>query len=120
MTLCQCHLNRRFYVIAGFQLNAVVDNGQKASAFVPIAHCPDISGCRAVVRQSDGNTRYMIADDFNLTLSTTSRHGVWVEYILVIPADKESVVEQEPLDETTLFIKECGSNHFYISENTTG
>lgn len=45
-----------------------------------------------------------------------------MDYVLVIPADQfsEAILEEEALDQTSVFISQCGNNHFDISTNTTG
>ena len=47
---------------------------------------------------------------------------VWVDYLLVIPAQQftEGLLERLPRDNTAEFITRCGDNHFLLSPNSTG
>jgi laminin alpha 3/5 len=55
-------------------------------------------------------------------LQEASRKGVWLDYVLVIPAEQysENVLSEEPVDSTGTFIKECGHNHFFMDNFTEG
>jgi laminin alpha 3/5 len=55
-------------------------------------------------------------------LQEASHRGVWLDYVLVIPAEQYSgnVLSEEPVDNTGTFIKECGHNHFFMDNFTEG
>jgi laminin alpha 3/5 len=55
-------------------------------------------------------------------LQEASHKGVWLDYVLVIPAEQysENVLAEEPVDNTGMFIKECGHNHFFMDNYTEG
>lgn len=48
--------------------------------------------------------------------------GVWLDYVLVIPADQYSPKDlvEEPVDHTGAFINECGKNHFNVETSVEG
>jgi len=48
--------------------------------------------------------------------------GLWLDYVIVVPADQYSpeVLHEEPLDQTGVFISQCGKNNFHIDANTSG
>ncbi|KOB71560.1 putative laminin A chain [Operophtera brumata] len=46
---------------------AVDENNQKLETLVPIQHCPSNSGCRALLKTTDGNTRFRIDQNFTIT-----------------------------------------------------
>ncbi|XP_031783644.1 laminin subunit alpha [Nasonia vitripennis] len=105
-----------------FDLDVLVQNGKFYEAKVPMAHCPSNSGCRSLVTQLDGNTRFQLIENFVITLKENAGKGVWVDYILVIPADlySDEYLKKLPFDQTEEFIKKCGSNHFYINKTEEG
>ncbi|XP_026292152.1 laminin subunit alpha [Frankliniella occidentalis] len=113
----------------GFALDTViqneniVQNGQYHEGKLPIRHCPSNSGCRSVIQQSNGSNRTLLSDSFIVTLKQQpTRFGVWIDYILVIPAEQftPSILEQDDLDQTGVFLNQCGQNHFYIDPKTKG
>ena len=55
-------------------------------------------------------------------LQESSNKGVWIDYVLVIPANQysENILAEEPVDHTGTFIKECGQNHFFVNNFTEG
>jgi laminin alpha 3/5 len=57
-----------------------------------------------------------------LFLQEASHKGVWLDYVLVIPAEQYyvNVLSEEPVDNTGTFIKECGHNHFFMDNFTEG
>ncbi|EGI60824.1 PREDICTED: laminin subunit alpha [Acromyrmex echinatior] len=105
-----------------FELDVLVQNGKFYEAKVPVPHCPSNSGCRSIIRQIDNNdTRFQLIENFVLTLKEPG-HGIWLDYILVIPADQynEKILSKLQFDETNEFIKRCGSNHFHINVTEDG
>lgn len=49
-------------------MKAIIHNGQTYEAVLPVKHCPSNSGCRSVVRQTNGNTQFQLTENFLLTL----------------------------------------------------
>eukprot|EP00102_Acyrthosiphon_pisum_P016424 XP_008187385.2 PREDICTED: laminin subunit alpha [Acyrthosiphon pisum] len=105
-----------------FEMNALIHNGQTYEAVLPIKHCPSNSGCRSVVKQANGNINFQLTENFLLSLKEPNHKSVWLEYVLVVPAQEysDSITVEQPFDYTGLFIANCGSNHFYINTSTTG
>ncbi|XP_014209765.1 laminin subunit alpha isoform X2 [Copidosoma floridanum] len=104
-----------------FDLDVLVHNGKSYEAKVPMTHCPSNSGCRSLVRQLDGNTRFQLVENFAITLRESASRGVWVDYILVIPADlySDEYLKKLGFDQTKEFIAKCGTNHFHINSSET-
>lgn len=106
-----------------FELDVLVQNGRFYEAKVPIAHCPSNSGCRSIVRQVDGNPIFELLENFVFTVKEADDdHGIWLDYLLVIPADQYSdkILSKLQFDRTKEFIKRCGSNHFHINITEDG
>ncbi|XP_070151389.1 laminin subunit alpha [Polyergus mexicanus] len=107
-----------------FELDVLVQNGKFYEAKVPVPHCPSNSGCRSIVRQIDGGgTKFQLIENFVLTLKEPGDgRGIWLDYVLVIPADQynEKILSKLQFDRTKEFIKRCGSNHFYINVTEDG
>nr|CAD7256718.1 unnamed protein product [Timema shepardi] len=103
-----------------FNMDVLIHNGQVYEAKLPVQHCPSNSGCRSIVKQQDGNTPFYLTENFVFTLKEPNRRGVWVDYLLVIPAEQftDRILREEPIDHTGKFINQCGKNHFYV-DNTT-
>lgn len=51
-----------------FEMDVILQNGQFYEAKLPLSHCPATSGCRALVKQNDGNTIFQLTENFVLTL----------------------------------------------------
>jgi laminin alpha 3/5 len=106
-----------------FELDVLVQNGKFYEAKVPVPHCPSNSGCRSIVRQIDGSTRFQLIENLVLTLKVSDdNRGIWLDYVLVIPADQynEKILGKLQFDQTKEFIKRCGSNHFHINITEDG
>ncbi|PNF21652.1 hypothetical protein B7P43_G11263, partial [Cryptotermes secundus] len=105
-----------------FDLEVLVHNGQFYEAKLPVQHCPSNSGCRSIVKQADGDSYFQLTENFVFTLKEASHKGVWLDYVLVIPAEQysENVLSEEPVDNTGAFIKDCGHNHFFMDNYTEG
>lgn len=54
-----------------FDLDVILQNGQFYEAKMPLTHCPATSGCRALVRQTDGNSIFQLTENFVLTLKVS-------------------------------------------------
>lgn len=102
-----------------FEIDVLLQNGKFYEAKIPVPHCPSNSGCRSVVSQADGNTRFNLIENFVITLKEATGNGIWIDYILVIPADQfnEKLLNKIQFDQTEEFIKKCGNNHFFIDVN---
>ncbi|XP_075229000.1 laminin subunit alpha [Lycorma delicatula] len=105
-----------------FDMDVIVQNGQFYEANLPVPHCPSNVGCRSVVKQSNGNNRFQLTENFVLTVKEPNHKSAWLDYLLAVPAEEftDSVTLELPLDETGLFITKCGSNHFYQNTSVTG
>ncbi|XP_050541070.1 laminin subunit alpha [Daktulosphaira vitifoliae] len=105
-----------------FEMSALIHNGQTYEAILPIKHCPSNSGCRSVIVQPNGNTEFHLTENFLLTLNGLNHGSVWLEYVLVVPAQEytEYIIKEQPFDYTGLFISKCGTNNFYMNSSTTG
>ena len=105
-----------------FDLDVLVQNGRYYEAKAPMAHCPSNSGCRSLIRQADGNTRFQLIENFVITLKEDSGRGIWLDNILVIPAEhyNDDILKKLQFDQTKEFIKKCGNNHFHINTTEEG
>ncbi|XP_012267208.2 laminin subunit alpha [Athalia rosae] len=105
-----------------FELEVLVQNGKFYEAKIPVLHCPSNSGCRNIVRQSGGETKFDLIENFVITFKKGPGNGVWLDYILVIPADQrvDEIMQKIQFDQTKEFIKKCGNNHFHINITDDG
>lgn len=131
-----------------FTSNVIVHNGQIYEAKLNLPHCPGNAGCRSVIMLPEGSNQFSLEENFMLSfkvciciyfifclsyirhllliskffLQKPDNKSLWLDYLLVIPADQfsESLLEEKPIDQTSAFISQCGNNHFDISPNTTG
>lgn len=116
-------------------------NGQMYEIKLPVTHCPSNSGCRAVIKHApDGNHEFQLTQNFHLTLRVSvvcvplaffihvfppqeqPGKGLWLDYVLVIPAEDyyPGVLQEEPLDQTGVFISQCGKNNFNVAPEQSG
>ncbi|XP_015602424.1 laminin subunit alpha [Cephus cinctus] len=100
-----------------FELDVLIQNGKSYEAKVPVPHCPSNSGCRSIIRQSDGNTKFQLNENFVISFKETTGNDIWLDYILVIPTDQygDKLLKKIQFDQTKEFIKKCGNNHFHIN-----
>lgn len=61
----------------------ITAGGKKYEASIPVEHCPSNSGCRAVVKQADGNTIFNISDNFTIEFTVKENYTSYV-YKLII------------------------------------
>jgi laminin, alpha 3/5 len=108
---------------------------------LPVTHCPSNSGCRAVIKHApDGNHEFQLTQNFHLTLRVSAfcvprncflfdfsdqeqpGKGLWLDYVLVIPSEDyyPGVLQEEPLDQTGVFISQCGKNNFHMEPEESG
>ncbi|KAJ8973563.1 hypothetical protein NQ317_009587 [Molorchus minor] len=105
-----------------FDLNITIQNGQFYEAKVPVKHCPSESGCRAVVIELTGNNKFLFTENFMITVKQPPTKNIYLDYLLVIPADlySDRNLEEEVLDRTGEFIETCGKNHFNVDVTQEG
>lgn len=86
-----------------------------------LRHCPANSGCREVLKQDNGYIWFDLEDTFDFTLLSSVTKGVWLDYILLVPADQfhEDLLQEETFDQTKEFIQKCGQDHFHIQLNAS-
>nr|CAI5850401.1 unnamed protein product [Callosobruchus analis] len=85
-----------------FDLNVLIHNGQFYEAKVPVEHCPSESGCRAVVTEVNRNEKFSLTENFIVTVKQPDNKSVFLDYLLVVPADLYDArsLEEEDLDRT--------------------
>lgn len=105
-----------------FDLEVLIQNGKYYEAKVPVPHCPSSSGCRSLIRQADGETRFVLEENVSINFNEGTGKGIWIDYVLVVPADQynENILQKLQFDQTEEFIKKCGSNHFYVNVTEEG
>ncbi|KAF5306067.1 hypothetical protein FQA39_LY09045 [Lamprigera yunnana] len=105
-----------------FNLDAILQNGEFYEAHLPIPHCPSVSGCRSLLTEDNGNTRFSLTENFMISLKMPKPKNVYLDYLLVVPADLYStrILEEDTFDRTGEFISTCGNNHFNIDTSQEG
>ncbi|CAB3226438.1 unnamed protein product [Arctia plantaginis] len=105
-------------------LNALLKtNKQQFETSMSVQHCPSHFGCRALLRLSDGNNRFPVAENFTITFNVNNSKPVWLDYVLVIEAPDfmdTALTEANIIDYTREFIQKCALNHYHIDKNETG
>uniref|UniRef100_A0A4W3GWP4 Uncharacterized protein n=1 Tax=Callorhinchus milii TaxID=7868 RepID=A0A4W3GWP4_CALMI len=78
--------------------------------------CPHGFGCRNQVISGNRIELEIISLELSLTLTGPRDKAFWVDYILIIPADKydPDLKNEKPLDKSFHFINTCGKESFYI------
>uniref|UniRef100_A0A0P4VVW3 Laminin subunit alpha n=1 Tax=Scylla olivacea TaxID=85551 RepID=A0A0P4VVW3_SCYOL len=104
-----------------FEVDVLIQNGQFYEATLKVPHCPSTSGCRAVIQQLDGSYGFDILENFVLSLKEPSQKSIWVDYVLVVPAQQftQEIMHELPVDRTAEFIKYCGQNNFFVGTNSS-
>ncbi|KAK4877517.1 hypothetical protein RN001_010023 [Aquatica leii] len=107
---------------AQFNLDAILQNGEFYEAHLPVPHCPSLSGCRSLLTENNGNTMFSLTENFMITLKEPNHKSVYLDYLLIVPADLYSsrILEEDTFDRTGEFISTCGSNHFSIDTSQEG
>ncbi|CAO1298214.1 unnamed protein product [Diamesa hyperborea] len=105
-----------------FNINyRLVTDRQNYDGKLSLGHCPSNSGCRVVVKQDNGYLWFDIEDAFTFSLTNIHPKGVWLDYILMVPADQfsEQLLQEEEFDQTKEFITKCGQDHYNIQLNAS-
>ncbi|KAB0790802.1 hypothetical protein PPYR_15312 [Photinus pyralis] len=107
---------------AQFNLDAILQNGEFYEAHLPVPHCPSPNGCRSLLTENNGNTFFSLTENFMVTLKDANHKSVYLDYLLVVPADLYTarILEEDTFDRTGEFIATCGSNHFNIDTSHAG
>ncbi|XP_075991137.1 laminin subunit alpha isoform X2 [Anticarsia gemmatalis] len=102
---------------------ALKTDTQSFDSSLPVQHCPSNFGCRALLKQADGNNRFPVTDNFTITFNDDTGKPVWLDYVLVIAANDfvdTALTEANIIDYTREFIEKCANNHYHIFPNETG
>ncbi|XP_034947491.1 laminin subunit alpha [Chelonus insularis] len=104
-----------------FEIEVLVQNGKFYESKVAVPHCPSNSGCRSIIKQFDGNSKFQLIENVVLSFKNPG-NGIWLDYILIIPAGQydDKILKKIQFDQTKEFIKRCGNNHFYINTTEEG
>lgn len=104
-----------------FELEVLLQNGKFYEAKVPVPHCPSNAGCRSIIRQADGSSKFQLIENVVISFKNPG-DGIWLDYILIIPAEQydEKVLKKIQFDQTKEFIQRCGNNHFHINTTDEG
>ncbi len=100
-----------------FELEASIQNGQFHNGIASLVHCPSRTGCRTVLRQRETNSSlFQIDEGFMITLKQSDGKGVWVDYILAVPADHydPAILELKTQEKTSNLLAECVQNSYFI------
>ncbi|XP_033109167.1 laminin subunit alpha-like [Anneissia japonica] len=97
----------------------------ESSGHFKAKYCPNTAGCRTVVFNTNGGNTFDllgVGSDLQITLPNGDKRTLWIDYILAIPEDKysDSILKENAQDRTGDFIRECGSQDFYISQSASG
>ncbi|XP_069958976.1 laminin subunit alpha isoform X2 [Cherax quadricarinatus] len=105
-----------------FDVDVLIQNGQFYEGSLAVHHCPSTSGCRSIIKQPDGSYIFDILENFVLSLKEPNHKSIWVDYVLVVPAQQftQEILQELPFDMTAEFISQCGQNNFNIDANATG
>ncbi|XP_069164876.1 laminin subunit alpha isoform X2 [Procambarus clarkii] len=105
-----------------FDVDVLIQNGQFYEGSLTVHHCPSTSGCRALIKHPDGSFVFDILENFVLSLKEPNHKSIWVDYVLVVPAQQfsQEIMHELPIDMTAEFIKSCGEDNFNIEANATG
>ncbi|XP_050301015.1 laminin subunit alpha [Anthonomus grandis grandis] len=105
-----------------FDLDVIIQNGRYYQAKVPVEHCPAKSGCRSLIIQPNMVKQFDLLENFMISFSQPEGKHVYLDYLLVIPADLygPKYLEEEELSRADEFISTCGSNNFNIDTSHKG
>ncbi|CAH1391978.1 unnamed protein product [Nezara viridula] len=89
--------------------------------FVRLAHCPSTAGCRAVIKQNNGNEIIPITENYLFTFKVPNNKDVWLDYILILPESKFSLdyLIDKPEGSTNQFVTECTTNMYYVDQSAS-
>lgn len=74
------YLNFDLYLISESTIKALLKtDGKIYNSTVLIEHCPSNSGCRALLKQTDGNIHYPINDNFTITFNVCDFFSYFLE-----------------------------------------
>ena len=101
-------------------IDVTIQNGQFHTGILPVKHCPNRNGCRAVIKQRDENsTLFQIYEDFMLTLKQPEDKTIWIDYVLIVPAEHfdPDILSLKKQDKISDFLSQCAKNTFHINSD---
>lgn len=109
---------------SSFRAEILIQNGQFYSGVADIEHCPNIAGCRVVLRQRDTESLYFyIQKNFMITLRPSKGHDLYLDYIMVVPgSDYKPQILASDNENLNAFMTKCNANsmnYFYIDPELT-
>lgn len=107
-----------------FEVETLIQNGHFYSGIAKVEHCPNVAGCRVVLKQRDNNsTFFFIQKNFMITLRPTPASELNLDYILVIPGNdfNEQMLSLAPTDGSKSFLSDCLQSNYYMEpDNMSG
>ncbi|XP_072567322.1 laminin subunit alpha-3 isoform X1 [Paramormyrops kingsleyae] len=103
-----------------FPVAVLVDGGRPWTGTFNATFCPHISGCRVQVVAEQSISLDVPRPELTVTLRVPLGKTLTLDYILVVPDDaySPSLIKERPMDKSTVFINQCGTNSFYINPNS--
>jgi len=102
---------------AGFEAEALIQDGHFYSGTAAVQHCPNIAGCRVVLRQRETNSSFFfIQKSFTITLRPPSGSKMLLDYALVIPGNsfKEQLLSLPSTDVSPNLVGDCAQSNYYV------
>lgn len=105
-------------------VDALIQNGHLYSGETNLEHCPNVAGCRVVLKQRDSDlnsTAFTIQKNFLATFSIPKDENVYLDYLLLVPAEnfEEHSLNSEQVSNSKNIMTECIKNNYYIDPNDT-
>lgn len=104
-----------------FEIKAEVQDSQVYSGIASIEHCPNIAGCRTVLKHSDTNsTFFFLQNNFIAKLKLLQSSKFFLDYVLIVPGNSfnTNLLTQTSKDTSNRLLADCLENNFFIDPDT--
>ncbi|XGW07796.1 hypothetical protein V3C99_010722 [Haemonchus contortus] len=105
-------------------VGVVLQNDHFFEATVPLAYCPSVSGCRALIRDKEKPEviQFWMEDKYTATLyhNNTQKGPIFIDSITAVPfhSYNENLMKPLPIDLSSEFIQQCSAD-FYQNDPQT-
>ncbi|KIH44347.1 hypothetical protein ANCDUO_25628, partial [Ancylostoma duodenale] len=107
-------------------VGVLLQNDHYYEAVLPLAYCPSVSGCRALIRDKERPEviQFWMEDKYIATLyhNNTQKGPVFIDSIIAVPfhSFNENLMTPLPIDLSSEFIQQCSADFYQNDpENVT-
>ncbi|XP_034027667.1 laminin subunit alpha-5 [Thalassophryne amazonica] len=100
-----------------YPMQVYINGGRIWQGQANATYCPHAYGCRNPLVSENQIILDVTDHEVFITVQIPDRKTLWLDYVLVVPESsyRSNYLNEEPLDKSYDFIRNCGQNSFYIN-----